>query len=132
MPDCPTPPDPDFAARVPVIQGIIRRRVSPARSVRTSALISSALVIPFIVLESINRRGFHEGFPIALFGLLWLLPFSFALISTPIIRGISARSNGRVARRLLPKAVLLIFIAWLWVSITADQMPCFLGVPNCD
>ena len=25
-----------------------------------------------------------------------------------------------------------LFIAWLRVSIVVDQMPCFLGVPNCD
>lgn len=118
--------------KLPVNQGIIRRLPGLARSVRTPALVSSALVIPFIVLESINRRGFHEEFPIVLFGLMWLLPFSFALISTPVVRGLMARSRGLVARRLLPKAVLLIFIAWLWVSLTVDQMPCFLGVPNCD
>jgi hypothetical protein len=23
-------------------------------------------------------------------------------------------------------------IAWLWISIVLDRMPCFLGVPNCD
>ena len=30
------------------------------------------------------------------------------------------------------KVVLLMFLAWLWVLIVVDQMPCFLGVPNCD
>ena len=47
------------------------RRPTPpglARSVRIPALVSAALVIPFIVLESMNRRGLHEEFPIALFG----------------------------------------------------------------
>lgn len=102
------------------------------RSLRTPAIISSGLVLPFMILEWINRRGLPEGFPVALFGVMWVLPFSFTLISTPIVRSLSARSRDLVARLVLPRAILLIFIAWLWVSITADQLPCFLGVPNCD
>jgi len=27
---------------------------------------------------------------------------------------------------------VLILIAWLWAGALVDQMPCFLGVPNCD
>lgn len=23
-------------------------------------------------------------------------------------------------------------IAWKWAGIVLDQMPCFLGIPNCD
>lgn len=103
-----------------------------ARRFRTPALVGFALVLPFLILEVINRRGFHEDFPITLFGLLWLLPFSFVLIFMPLVRGPSARSRGLVARLLLPRAVLLPFIAWFWISLTADQLPCFLGVPNCD
>ena len=107
-------------------------RVAMARRLRAPALVGFALVLPLMILEWINTRGFHEGFPIVLFGLLWLLSFLFTLISTPIVRALSARSRSLTAQRLLPRAVLLIFIAWFWVSVTADQMPCFLGVPNCD
>lgn len=96
------------------------------------ALVSSTLVLPFAILEVMNRRGFQEGFPVALFGLLWLLPFSFVLILTPIVRDLTARRSDLAPRLLLPRAALLIFIAWFWVSVTADQLPCFLGVPNCD
>ena len=27
---------------------------------------------------------------------------------------------------------LMILITLLWVGVVADQMPCFMGVPNCD
>jgi hypothetical protein len=30
------------------------------------------------------------------------------------------------------KVGALIFIAWMWVSTVIDQVPCFMGVPNCD
>ena len=107
-------------------------RVDMARRLRAPVLAGFALVLPFMILEWINTRGFHDGFPIVLFGLLWLLPFLFTLISTPIVRALSARSGNLAAPRVLPRAVLLISIAWFWVSVTADQMPCFVGVPNCD
>jgi hypothetical protein len=28
--------------------------------------------------------------------------------------------------------IVLGVIAWFWIAILTDQMPCFLGVPNCD
>ncbi len=37
---------------------------------RSPAIISLVLVFPFMILELVNRRNFHEGFPIVLFGLM--------------------------------------------------------------
>ncbi len=34
--------------------------------------------------------------------------------------------------RLMPRVAIVVLIAWLWVGLVVDQMPCFLGVPNCD
>ena len=44
-----------------------------------AAIISSLLVIPFVILEWVNGQAF-EKLPIALFAFLWLLGFSFTLI----------------------------------------------------
>ena len=52
------------------------------------------LVLPLVVLELVNRRGFNQGFPV--------------------------------------KVVLLGLVAWYWIGLVIDQMPCFLGAPNCD
>lgn len=103
-----------------------------ARSLGTPALVSAGLVLPFVVLQSMNRRGSDDDFPVTVFVLMWLLAFLFAVISAPIVRGLSARRSAPAVRLVLPRAALLIFIAWLLVSLTADQLPCFLGVPNCD
>jgi hypothetical protein len=59
--------------------------------------------IPFSILEIINQ-GLTPDFPLLLFGLLWLL--SVVFIAT--------------------------LAAWMWLSVVIDQMPCFMGVPNCD
>lgn len=99
-----------------------------SRTLRTAAIISSLLLAPFIILESATTGGFPRGFPAALFGFLWMLGMAFVGILHSVT----------VSRRAVPNAVLvlkvgaLIFIAWMWVSIVIDQMPCFLGVPNCD
>lgn len=102
-------------------------------NLRTPAIISAVLVLPFMILELINRRGSHEGFPIPLFAILWLLPAAFILILMPIVR--SVRAGNRIMTNpssLLLRVPFLILITWLWTGIILDQMPCFLGVPNCD
>lgn len=98
-----------------------------------SAVISSMLVMPLLFLEQVNRRNFDEGFPLPLFVILWLLPLVFSLILFPILRSARAGSmlaSGRLG--LLLKFSLLILVSSLWIGIALDQMPCFLGVPNCD
>jgi uncharacterized membrane protein len=86
-----------------------------------------------MILELANRRNFHEGFPIPLFGILWLLPMLFIVILTPILRTVR-EGNSVLANpfHLLVRITLLALITWLWAAILIDQLPCFLGVPNCD
>jgi len=102
-------------------------------SLSLPAIISLVLVLPFMILELVNRRDFHEGFPLVLFGLLWLLPVLFILTVTPIVRNVRA-GNSLLANpiSLLLRVAFLALIGWLWAGILIDQMPCFLGVPNCD
>jgi hypothetical protein len=106
---------------------------SIATGTKLAAVISSVLVLPFVILELVNRSGFNEGFPVVVFGLLWLLPMMFIVILTPIVQ--NARSGNSVLSNridLLIRVVLLGLIALAWASWVIDQMPCFLGVPNCD
>lgn len=35
-----------------------------------SAIISTLLVLPFMILEWVNRRAYQEGYPFQLFGIL--------------------------------------------------------------
>jgi hypothetical protein len=100
---------------------------------RLPALISFLLVIPFMIMEVVNRRNLSEGFPIPLFVIMWLLPLLFILTVTPILRNVRA-GNSLLATPilLLVRVVFLSFLVWMWFGILLDQMPCFLGVPNCD
>lgn len=104
-----------------------------ATGTKPAAVVSTVLVLPFVILEVVNRSGFNEGFPVVLFGLLWLLPMMFIVILTPLVQNVRS-GNGVVPNRieLSIRVVLLVLIALAWASWVIDQMPCFLGVPNCD
>ena len=102
-------------------------------SLKTPAIISSMLVLPFLVLELVNRQNPNADFPIALFVVLWILSLSFIIILMPVLRSLPAgHRNMALAIKVLPRIVVLLVIGWLWISLVVDQMPCFLGVPNCD
>ncbi|TLN12604.1 hypothetical protein FDZ74_10130 [bacterium] len=96
-------------------------------------ILSALLVLPFMVMEWINRREYGEDYPVGLFIIMWLLPVVFIYSLAAIIRGLQEPSAGiwpRVGRLLwLALAILMI---WLWAGTVNDQMPCFLGVPVCD
>ena len=53
----------------------------------SSALISFLLILPFMIMEVVNRRIFNEDFPIMLFFVMWLNLFAISLILLPIVRG---------------------------------------------
>lgn len=103
------------------------------RSFVTSLLVGSTLVAPFMILQWVNRRAFHEEFPFVLFTFMALHSLSIVLLLTPAVRRL--RSDGHLsALKLghwagLTLSACLIFV---YVDVVIDQLPCFLGVPNCD
>jgi len=103
------------------------------RNLRLPAIIGLVVILPFMVLEYVNRREFHEGYPLQLFGILWLLGTGFVFTLLPIVRGMRAgKSLLRSPIGQAFKVALLIVFAWIWIGVVMDQMRCFLGVPNCD
>ena len=103
-------------------------------NIRSAALIGFLMVLPFILLEAITTSGFATvGFPLALFIGMWLSAAVFVLTLIPIMRIIRAGSITTANPLFLVLGIVLMaFIAWGWVGLIIDQMPCFLGVPNCD
>ena len=102
-------------------------------TLRSPAMVSLVLLVPFLVLEFVNRRSFNEGFPLPLFAILWLLPMGFIVLLKPIVHNIQGADGLRAHPvQLLVRGILLLIIAWLWTVILLDQMPCFLRVPICD
>ena len=56
-------------------------------NLKAPTLISLLLILPFIIMEVVNRRNFNEDFPFMLFFVLWLNLFAISLILLPIVRG---------------------------------------------
>ena len=110
-------------------------------NLKSATLISFLLVLPFMILEfwfqiinkpTVIRLKNVTDF-ILLFGFLWLLPMAFIVILTPIAR--NARAGNSITANpinLLFRTVFLALIAIVWGSLMIDQLPCFIGVPNCD
>ena len=103
-----------------------------ATQLTTAAVVSGLLVFPLVLLEVINHRRYDQAFPLALFVVLWLLPAIFILTLMPLVR--SSRSSNRKMHpvSVLIRIAVLVLLAVGWIGLLRDQMPCFLGVPNCD
>lgn len=101
----------------------------------SAALISFVLMLPFAILEALNNTITRQNAPglILLFSVLWLLPTAFIVILVPIVRTVRA-GNSIMANpiNLLFRVSFLALIAMIWGWGLIDQLPCFLGVPNCD
>ena len=103
-------------------------------NLKLPALISFLLVLPLMMMEVFNRQSFNEGFPVLLFVLLWLLSVMFILILMPLVRNLRQAGNSILTSpgKLLLSVTFLVLIAIVWTGALIDQIPCFLGVPNCD
>lgn len=90
-------------------------------NLRMPAFLSLLLVLPFMVLEAVNRRNFNEGFPFPLFIIMWLLPVLLIFTGMPIVQ--SVRAGNRLLanpRILLIRIVLLGLLVWMWFGILID------------
>jgi hypothetical protein len=102
------------------------------RTARLPALLSLGLLLPFVLLETVQRGRYGEPFPYLLFTVLWLLQLAFLLLLKPVLQGVFAGKLFSQPGLLVMCAACLALITWAWVSLMADQMPCFLGIPACD
>lgn len=48
-------------------------------------IVSSILVLPLLILELKLNPLANKSDAVALFGFLWLLPFAFVLVLTPLV-----------------------------------------------
>ena len=106
---------------------------TPVRSLAGPILAGAALVLPFAAMQLINRRVFDEGFPFVLFAFMSAHALAIAFLMTPALR---QRRAGKPLSGLhlshWARLALGAILVYAYVGVIADQMPCFLGVPNCD
>ncbi len=106
------------------------------RTLKTSVaslLISAIFVVPFVVLQLVNRRTFEENFPFMLFTFMSLNSLLVVLLLTPALRRFRAARSLRALKLTHWAGLLLgVFLGSVYAGVVIDQLPCFLGVPNCD
>ena len=105
-------------------------RIGGAATLRLPAVVGFVLAVPFAVLELVNRSGL-EGFSVVLFVLLWVLPAALFWVTSSTIQ-IFRSDRAPTSGPLILRTAILGLVAWFWIALLMDQMPCFLGVPNCD
>lgn len=99
----------------------------------TSVLFGLLAVLPFVGMELVNRRDYGEDFPYVLFGGMWFMASLLSAIVIPLIRNLRAGKFLEAnPASLAIRGALLVVISIGFVTLLADQMPCFLGVRHCD
>ena len=99
----------------------------------TLVLLGLLCVLPFVVMEIVNLGSIPDPFPYHIFLYLWLMFTLFFMSLFSILRLARSKVNRqeRVPAFLL-NSLVLIYTGISIVYLLVDQMPCFLGVPNCD
>lgn len=113
--------------------GVIRKALLTYKNLFIATAAGLLLVMPFVGLELTYGQTSYSGFPWPLFGMLWLLATIFIAVVVPMVQSLLAGNGLRAHPATFVLGVLVLVItASMWVGIVNDQMPCFLGVPNCD
>ena len=99
-----------------------------------ASVISVVLVAPFAFLElRHNTLAWRRASDyVVLFGLLWLLPTVFVMTATPLVRALRSGHTVLQSPATLAQGTLSLLVAAMWLMIVSDQLPCFIGAPNCD
>ena len=109
-----------------------RRLSASVRPLAVPALVGTILVPPLAVLEVLAAGRAGAGFPVALFAALWLLALACAAVARRVVRQLHDRDAAAGGARLLLMLSVVVLLAGIWSRIVLDQLPCFLGAPNCD
>jgi len=101
---------------------------------RFAPVISFILcVLPFMILEWVTRSDLprSDASPM-LWVVLWLLSTIFIAILIPIVQNVRAGKDSMANPvSLLLRVAFLVILAWQWIALVIDQMPCFLGATGC-
>ncbi len=73
------------------------------KTLGSSSLVGLLFILPFMIMEGVNRQNLNEDFPFSLFFVLWLNMFAISLILLPVLRarwtGDYERANPAPAQR---------------------------------
>lgn len=98
-----------------------------------SAGAAILLVLPLVALQAVYGRLNYSSFPTGVFAILWLLPTFAIYLASPLVSRLRSTERSKFdPLSFALRIAALLPIAVMWIALVEDQMPCFLGVPNCD
>jgi hypothetical protein len=100
---------------------------------RIPAVIAILIVLPFITFEWTTRSDLpRSNFSPLMVLSMWLYAAVSVQLLMRVVRTVRA-GNMTIPNLgfLLLQVALVGFIAWSWVALVVDQMPCFLGATGC-
>ena len=114
-----------------ISSGVIMQTI--LKTLGSPSLVSLLIILPFMIMEIVNRRSFNEGFPFTLFFGLWLNLFGVSLILLPIVKAWRAEDHDLVnsvpakgdTLLITPKSVL---ITGLVIILFAAIVPLLNGL----
>jgi hypothetical protein len=117
----------------PTGETVGRRILHLIMGFRFPAVIALLMVLPFMTLEWMTRSDLPGAtFSPLWFFIMWLLAAVFVLMLMWIVQTVGAGNIGTANLGFLVlKVAFLGYIAWSWVALVVDQMPCFLGATGC-
>lgn len=91
------------------------------------------LVAPFAAMEAVNSSQAQAELPALLFAFMFAHAALIAAAVTPAVQQ-ALRTQSVRSLNLLHWFGLVagIVLLGIYIGVVLDQMPCFLGVPNCD
>lgn len=93
-------------------------------------LLGFLINLPFMIMEWVTQSDLpRTNFPFALFIYMCLAATLFIFLVMSILKDFS--SNTRRPFPLLLKGIPAVLLAWSWITLVIDQMPCFLGASGC-
>jgi hypothetical protein len=104
-------------------------------TVRLALVLAFALVLvaPFAAMEAVNSSHAQAELPVLLFTFMFVHAALIAAAVSPAVQQ-ALRTQGITSLSLLHWLGVLagLILLSIYVGVVLDQMPCFLGVPNCD
>lgn len=98
-----------------------------------SLLAGAALVLPFLAMQLVNRRTYAEEFPVVLFAFMLANTVMIALLVIPVVQRVWVHKSTKALGGLHWIGLLLgVGLLWVYGQVLLDQMPCFVGLLNCD
>lgn len=100
---------------------------------KVAVFIGFLAVLPFMFMEWINASNLpRSNFPIQIFIALWIEAVIFILLLGSMANTLRRKNIlGKDYIYFLLKAIFSGMIAWAWITLILDQIPCFLGATGC-